>query len=329
MICICTALNFSSENHYFGRNFDWVKSYGEKPILTPRKHKILFGKGNIANEHFAILGMGIKSGGYPLYFDGVNEKGLCMAGLNFPNNAVYGKEKCGMANIASYEMILWVLAQCETTEQAKTLLSDTNVTNASFSTQYWSTPLHWIISDKNGSVTAETTKEGLEVYENPVGVLTNNPPFLTQYGNIEKYLTLSPHQPQNSLAEKLNLKGYSRGMGAVGLPGDYSSQARFIRGVFVSQNAGFGKNDEECINQCFHMLSAVEVPKGCVTDKDGEEYTVYSSCINADKGVYYLKKYEDNSIIAVNMHELNLNSDKIFVYCGKSHNKYQSDDIST
>jgi choloylglycine hydrolase len=36
-----------------------------------------------------MIGTAIVADDYPLYFDAVNEDGLCAAGLNFPGNAVY------------------------------------------------------------------------------------------------------------------------------------------------------------------------------------------------------------------------------------------------
>ena len=96
--------------------------------------------------------------------------------------------------------------------------------------------LHWIIADKSGAITVESVADGLKVYENPVGVLTNNPPFNYQMFNLNNYMHLAVENRENTFAEELNLNQYSRGMGGMGLPGDLSSQSRFVRVAFVKMN---------------------------------------------------------------------------------------------
>lgn len=308
---MCTALNYNSKHHYFGRNLDWETSYGEYVVITSKLFPVNFRKEKSVTSHYAIIGMGIICEDYPLYFDAVNEKGLCVAGLNFQGNAVYNTPVEGMYNITPFEFILWVLSKCETADEAKTLLLKTNIIDMQFNKDYPLTPMHWIISDREKSIVAEPVSQGLEIYDNPTGVLTNNPPFPMQYHNLNNYMSLSPSQPQNTFSKKLNLETYSRGMGALGLPGDYSSQSRFVRGVFVSHNMTKCDNEKDSVNQFFHMLSAVEQPNGCVITENGLEYSIYSSCMNADKGIYYYKNYEDNCIFKADMGEYDISSDKL------------------
>lgn len=311
---MCTALNFYSKTHYFGRNLDWEHSYGERVIITPRNFPIYFREETPMLNHYAIIGMGVVSDNYPLYFDAANEVGLCVAGLNFPDNAVYNIPMEGMYNVAPFELILWVLSQCKTADEAKLLLSKANIIDIRFNREYGLTPMHWIISDSEKSVVAEPTYNGLMLYDNPTGVLTNNPPFSVQYHNLNNYMSLSTSEPQNKFSEKLNLDKYSRGMGAIGLPGDYSSQSRFVRAVFVSHNATECDTEEGSVNQFFHLLSAVEMPKGCVVTKNGLEHTVYSSCINTANGIYYYKMYGSNNIYKADMYKYDIESDKLKVF---------------
>ena len=97
--------------------------------------------------------------------------------------------------------------------------------------------LHWIIADKNDCIVVESVKESINVYNDPVGVLTNNPPFDMQMFRLNDFRGLSPKQPENTFSDKLDLTSYSRGMGAMGLPGDLSSQSRFVRAAFVKMNS--------------------------------------------------------------------------------------------
>lgn len=175
--------------------------------------------------------------------------------------------------------------------------------------------LHWIISDENESITVESMSDGLHIYDNPVGVLTNNPPFPQQMFQLNNYMYLSPKQPRNTFCENLALDAYSRGMGGLGLPGDLSSSSRFVRVAFTKVNAISGESEEESVSQFFHILGSVDQQRGCCEVADGKyEITLYTSCCNVTKGIYYYNTYENHQISAVDMHVENLDSDKMICY---------------
>jgi choloylglycine hydrolase len=163
-----------------------------------------------------------------------------MAGLNFVGNAVYGRPESGKENIAQFELIPWILAQCATVRDARKLLETVNITDTAFSADLPPAQLHWMIGDREAVITVEAVREGLRIYDNPVGVLTNNPPFDEQLFNLNNYLNLSAQEPENRFSDKIDLKPCSRGMGALGLPGDWSSPSRFVRAAFVKLNSVSG-----------------------------------------------------------------------------------------
>lgn len=310
---MCTAISVTYHNHYFGRNLDYEHSFGEKIVITPRNYPFEFANGINLNNHFALIGMALPYKNYPLYFDATNEKGLSMAGLNFPDNAHYNKKILGKSNIASYEFIPWVLSQCESVNDAKDLLKNANITDDAFDKHLTPSPLHWLIADKYASITIEQTLSGLRLFENPVGVLTNNPAFDMQLFNLRNYLSVSANDPENKFSEKINLKPYSRGMGALGIPGDLSSMSRFIRACFTKLNSVFGNSETETVNQFFHILYSVYQQKGCVKVGNEYEITQYTSCCNTDKGIYYYTTYYNSCITAVDMNKAELDSDALVV----------------
>lgn len=312
---MCTAVNYKTKDHYFGRTLDYEISYGEKVVVTPRNFLLKFRKVEEIKSHFAMIGIAAVVNDYPLYYDATNEKGLSMAGLNFPGNAAYKSEIEGMDNIAPFEFIPWILGQCENVENAMKLLEKMNLVNINFSEELPLSPLHWIISDRDKSITVESVKDGLKIYENPVGVLTNNPPFDMQMFNLNNYISLSKEDPVNSFAKELGLDIYSRGMGAMGLPGDLSSASRFVKAVFTKMNSCSGDSESESISQFFHILGSVQQQRGCVLVGNGKyEITIYTSCCNTDKGMYYYTTYENNQITGVDMHKENLDDNKLVVY---------------
>lgn len=312
---MCTAVSFLSKNHYFGRNLDLEYSYIETVAITPRNYPFKFRKKDTLETHYAMIGIAYVHEGYPLYYDATNEKGLSMAGLNFPKYADYKPEASEKDNIAPFEFIPWILGQCATIAEAKTLLERLNLLEEHYSRELPLSPLHWMIADRNSSIVVESVKEGLKIYENPVGVLTNSPTFDMQLFQLNNYMSLSPKAPQNHFSPDLNLQRYSNGMGAIGMPGDWSSQSRFVKTVFTKMNSVCGDSENENVSQFFHILGSVEHQRGCVDMGDNlYEITIYSSCCNTDKGIYYYRTYENNQITAVDMHRENLDGTQVISY---------------
>ena len=311
---MCTAVTFLTSDHYFGRNLDLEYSYKEAVTITPRHFNFPFRKVHSLKEHYAMIGIATVADGYPLYYDATNEKGLSMAALNFPENAVYQTLSEQQDNIAPFEFIPWVLGQCADVEAALNMIDNLNLANISFSKEYPISPLHWILADSSRALTIEPINGGLKIFENRFGVLTNNPPFNYHIHNLKNYMNLTREEPENRLAPGLELTPFSRGMGAIGLPGDLSSQSRFVRAVFTKFNSVCGQTEAESISQFFHILGSVAQQYGCVRVGESFEKTVYSSCCNTDKGIYYYKTYENSQITAVNMHKVDLNRNDIVSY---------------
>ncbi|WP_242359472.1 choloylglycine hydrolase [Lactococcus petauri] len=312
---MCTSITYVTKDHYFGRNFDYEISYNEEVAITPRNYNLEFRKIENLNAHYAMIGIVAGVADYPLYYDATNEKGLSMAGLNFSGYAHYNEYKAGKENVSPFEFIPYILGQCTTVNEAKKLLDNINLVNINFSEEIPLSPLHWLLADKEKSIVIESMEEGLHIYDNPVGVLTNNPSFDHQLFNLNNYRSLSRVTPKNNFSDQIDLNVYSRGMGGIGLPGDLSSMSRFVRATFTKLNSVSGDSEEESVGQFFHILGSVEQQKGlCDVGDEKYEYTVYSSCCNVDKGIYYYRTYENSQITAVNMFKENLDGDKIVKY---------------
>ena len=337
---MCTSISFNTTNHFFGRNLDVTHSYSEAITITPRNFPFHFRCYPDICSHYAIIGMAVVINDYPLYFDATNEVGLSIAGLNFPDNAHYFPFKENMDNITPYELIPWILSTCSSVEEVKIKLSNINLLDMAFNENLPLTPLHWHIADKHNSITLESTKEGVMFYDNPTGVLTNNPPFPIQLFNLNNYMNLSVAPPKNTFSSKLPLSLYSLGLGSLGLPGDYSSMSRFVKATFVkshmeilsqynmdvflqsnvmttlkTQKEPVSHLETVNVSQFFHILYSVAMPFGLVlTEQNDYEYTSYSSCCNTDTGIYYYTTYLDRSIKAVAMNFQDLDSCKLIVH---------------
>ena len=303
---MCTAISFLGKRHYFGRNLDLEHHWQEQVVIAPRFLPLA----GIKN-HYAIIGMATVINGYPLFFEGTNEQGLSVAALNFPGNAAYHPPKKGKRSIPSYDFISYILTQCASCEEAEQLLKESVITNEAYQDALPPTPLHWIIADREHSLVVESTVEGLQLYENPVGVLSNNPPFPMQMTMLCNYMRLSPAEAENQIAPGVSLEPYSNGMGAMGLPGDFSSPSRFVRAVFVKYAT---QKDCDDLSQFFHMLGAVEQVDGCVRVGDKFQKTLYTCCCDTEKGIYYYTTYGNRQITAIDMHRTDLDSNSLTAF---------------
>ncbi len=304
---MCTALSLKVRNHYFGRNLDLDCSYGEKVCVLPRNLPLHFRKMGTMESHDAMIGMAVVAEGEALFYDAANEHGLCMAGLNFPGNAHYFPELPEKDNVTPFELIPWILGRCTTVREARACLDRVNLVNISFSKDLPLSPLHWMISDGEGSVTVEPTREGLRVYENPVGVMTNNPPFPYHMMNLNNYRGLQVNTPENRICPELELDVYCQGLGALGLPGDVSSMSRFVRMVFNARHSVCRPEEGYAVSRFFHLLDSTAMIRGaCQTDTGQWDMTVYSACINASRGRYYYTTYNNRRICCVDMHRVDL-----------------------
>ncbi|MGN0571998.1 MAG: choloylglycine hydrolase [Candidatus Fimenecus sp.] len=312
---MCTAATYKTKDFYFGRTLDYEFSYGDELVVTPRNYPFSFRDAGELQTHYAIIGMACVVENTPLYYDAMNETGLCMAGLNFVGNAVYCKPEAGKDNVAQFEFIAWILGQCANVKEAREKLQNLNLTDTPFSAKLPVAQLHWILADRNEAITVESVQDGLKIYDNPVGVLTNNPPFPEQMFRLNDYMHLSPKSPENHFAESLPLYTYSRGMGAMGLPGDLSSQSRFVRVAFTKMHSVSGSSEQESVSQFFHILGSVDQQRGCCEVGEGKyEITLYTSCCNADKGIYYYNTYNNHQISGVDMHKEDLDGNALVRY---------------
>lgn len=312
---MCTCIDFKAKNYYFGRNLDLEYRFGERVVVTPRNYHFDLKNEESFDTKYAFIGMANVINNYPLYAEASNEKGLSIAGLNFPGNAKYFEPIEGKVNIAPFELTPWLLGNFTSVKEFKKVAKNLNLTNIMFNDSLPAGEMHWMISDKNESIVLEQTKDGMHVYENPYGVLTNNPEFYYHMMNMNNYMNLSPRYAENRVSEKLNLAPYAQGMGAIGMPGDVSPASRFVRATFNKFNAVTCDKEEDNVAQFFHILDSVAFIKGTVITKENNyDKTTYSCCINTNKGIYYYKTYYNNQINAVKLTNENMNAKELYIH---------------
>ena len=300
---MCTAFTLKGDAMYFGRNMDIEYGFGEAVVITPREYSMETKLRGVIRGRYAMIGMGNVTGGYPLYAEAANERGLCMAGLNFPGSAVYLKEaREGCVPVTPYELIPLVLGSCAGVGEARALLETVDIVDIPFSPAMPTAPLHWIVADSDESIVLERTEEGMRIYDNPFGVLTNNPPFPFHRENVRQYINLRAGRPENAMCPDMELSPFGQGAGAMGLPGDYSPASRFAKTVFCKMNSVCGRDRDSMVSQVFHILDAVAMVSGSVITGEGKpDVTTYSCCIDTASGDYYYKTYGNNRLTRVEL----------------------------
>ncbi|MGL5152815.1 MAG: choloylglycine hydrolase [Clostridium sp.] len=317
---MCTALSIkSNENkHFFGRNMDLAYNFNQSILIIPRNYnfKDIVTGDTITNGN-AIIGMGTIIDNHAVLADGMNEKGLACAGLNFARYSHYEEnETPGKKNIPPYDFIHWVLSNHETVTEVKATIKNIELIARPINKNTPLPTLHWMIADKTGkSIVVEKTKTSFAVYDNPVGVMTNNPTFDWHLTNLNEYITITPNFPKETNWSDLTLKPLGVGIGGRGIPGDYGSASRFVRIAYLRSHMTALENDVAAISQFFNMLDYVKMVKGgAITNDNLEDLTLYSSCMNQEKGIYYYKTYNNNRINAVDMNKEDLDASEVKIF---------------
>ena len=303
---MCTAIALHGESFLFGRNMDLDWNFDGEILITPRNMPFSFlEKGK---PHYAIIGMAKAVDNYPLYADAANERGLCIAGLHFPQSGHYFSEAPeGSQEIASFELIPWILSTCATVEEALSHLQRACLVDRPFCKDIPTTPLHWIVADQHHALTVEPTVEGLKVYQNSVGILTNEPPFPFHMENRKYYQGLSAEHVISDAGNNL----LPLGTASIGLPGDYSSISRFVKADFLLRCA----ENEDTVYEAgdlFRLLQAVAPTKGSVRLQNGKSHhTVYSCCMEPLKGIYHFQTYDGLSTTTKTLFSYPLETDSL------------------
>ncbi|MBP3886162.1 MAG: choloylglycine hydrolase [Cellulosilyticum sp.] len=330
---MCTALTLKTEDDYtlFGRNMDLEYTFGQRVQLIPRNYAYT---NSITNEtchtKYAILSMGTLLGGkHPTLADGMNEKGLACAGLNFPDYISYADEPVdGKINIAPYDFMLWVLSNFSSIEELRGPLENINLVAKPYDEQTPIATLHWIIKDTTGAcLVVESTKEKLCIYDNHIGVLTNSPTFDWHITHLNQYVGLSSYQAENTSWCDQELTPSGHGLGAFGLPGDSSSISRFVRIAFFKSILPPIPTLERGISEHFKLLGNVSMTNGIIIKPHNQyEITIYTSCMCLEKGIYYYNNYTNQRINAIDMHKEDLDATEIkaFDYLNKEDINYQN-----
>jgi penicillin V amidase len=319
---MCTALALQSieMETIFGRTMDF--SYDIEPgfYVIPRNY-LWHNVYTMERYHdcYSFIGIGQESDGILGFFDGVNERGFAAAALYFAGYADYGisEREMNKEPIPSLDFLHYILGRCSSVDELQIVLKDVCIVGLPDPVTQVAAPLHWIASDRSGKcVVIEQTKSGLNVYNNPIGVMANSPDFMWHMTNLRNYMEISTTQKKEVDWGNIQLEHFGQGGGTCLMPGGYTSPERFVRTAFLKTHVEEPKNSLDAILTCFHILEGVSIPKGVVfTDKGTCDYTKYTAFINTSTCEYYFKTYNSSQIITTSLWD-NYNNSSYPIFIG-------------
>lgn len=307
---MCTSLTYenSQGDHFLARTMDFAFELGGQPVFMPRNQKIQGDAGAFTTK-YGFIGAGRNLSHY-MFVDGVNEFGLGVAALYFPQYAQYQKtapaDKLGLA---PHDVTAWALGNAKSVADLRELVRHIQILDVPVALLGLTTPLHFIFSDPTGDTAVlEATSEDLRLIDDPVGVMTNAPQLSWHLQNLSTYGTMQAAERPLHDYMGFSLKTQGPGTGALGLPGDYTSPSRFVRTVYNKHYSLPTSGTPATLNLLQHLLDSVTIPKGVKLKADGKsDYTQYRGYANLDDRTYFMEPYDNQELQGIHLTDEMLN----------------------
>jgi choloylglycine hydrolase len=198
--------------------------------------------------------------------DGMNEKGLVVGVLVLPGFAEFQPFDPAQANISigPLELANFVLTQFATVDEVREGLKKIRVVPVPEPALGGiPAPVHLTVIDQSGkAIVVQYLKGELKVFDNPLRVLTNSPPFDWHMTNLRNYINLSAVALPTKEIEDLDFAPIGAGSGFLGIPGDYTPPSRFVRAVAYTQTARETPDGDETVYEVFRLLDNFNLPLG-------------------------------------------------------------------
>lgn len=256
------------------------------------------------NLKYSVMGVGGEKTpemNFDSVVDGINEKGLSGQSLYFGDYNVYAsKEKIaelGKTPVYAEEFVFWALGNSESVADLKEQINKVAIIDEGLFNPAMALPQHFMFFDTTGaSVVVEPSIEGgFQVFDNPIGIMTNSPTFDWHLTNLRNYTAISEESSPNIQMGDLAVKSIGKGSGLREMPGDYTAPGRFIRAAYMKNLIG-DFHEETAINTIFHMQSSFDIPRDMVKTDLGCQYNHYTVVYDLDKVEMHIRMYDDLNI---------------------------------
>ncbi len=269
---------------------------------------------------YAFVGVGMPQ--LNKYIDGMNEAGLSAAALWFDEEYQNFSEKDYPKAIDNLRVISWLLSNFATVDEVKQNISHVYVWGEVFDPMGMVIPLHLAVHDAKGkSIVIEYVKGRLNLYDNPVGVMTNNPSFDWHLNNLARYANLRPESPSSLNFTGTELSYPGDGSGFLGIPGEATSSSRFVRAALYSKYSDAPETADKGVILAAHILNAVDIPIGIsrvpattpTETRQGSayrDYTLWAVIKDLKNKVLYYRTYNDLTLRKIDLMKLKPEKEK-------------------
>lgn len=244
------------------------------------------------------------------YVEGFNEKGLSFDGLMF-TGAVYQPHVAGQS-IPLDNFAAWALGNFATVAEVKQALGTVKISDSS-NKKLKDMGMHVAFHDAAGqNLVVEFIGGKVNIYDNPLGVMTNRPEFPWQLTNLRNYVNLNAQDKDSRMLNGVKIEATGVGSGLLGLPGDWTPPSRFVRTAFCVDAALPAKNAKEAVNLAEHILNVVDIPKGVIKENTPVPFVKtygYAQWVlikDLTNKVLYYKTYDDTAWKAVDLKKFDL-----------------------
>lgn len=321
LACTSFLLRTADNGAVYGRTMEFAMPLKSSVIVVPR-HYALSSTGPDGKPAMAWQGkyaaVGLNALGVTALIDGMNEKGLAGGILYFPGNAGYADPaKTDMAkSLAPWDFLTWALTNFATVDEVKAALADISIITVVQAEMGIAPPVHYTLHDASGkSLVVEPVDGTLKVYDNPLGVMTNSPPFDWHLTNLRNYVKLSDHNAPPLVVAGQNFAPLGQGSGLLGIPGDPTPPSRFIRALGYTLSAERQPSGIESVRLAEHILNNFDIPKGWIRDQKSQdtsntplEYTQWSTVADLSNKKFYVKTYEDQVLRGIDLMSFDLDA---------------------
>jgi choloylglycine hydrolase len=320
----CTGIRLTSQDGslIYARTLEDAIDFQSNIIVVPHgKAYVGTGNDNKPGLHWTTnYGfVGPNALGQPYVCDGMNEKGLAIGNFQFTGFVKFQKIEPADADrvIASYEVATYLLGTCGTVQEAIDALRNVRVCEVGSSAQdHAMGDFHYFVHDAEGHCAVIEYIDGvMNVHDNPLGVLTNSPPFDWQMTNLRNYLHLNVDNAAPVSLSGKTFTGFGQGTGLLGMPGDFTPPSRFVRAVTFTHAAFPTATAEETVLQAFHLLNQFDIPPGTVrVNDDGKqlyECTRWTTAADLKNLRYYFNTYQSRRVRVVDLKKADFNAKDI------------------
>jgi len=256
---------------------------------------------------------GMNTLGHDISTDGINEAGLSVGTLYIPGFVQYQPfpTQAGKPAISNLELSNWLLSSFATVDEVRAALPKVVVYDLTMPPA-GPQPLHWAIADaRGGAIVVEYVEGSLRIHDNPIGTLTNSPNFEWHLTNLREHVNLTNQNVDPLRLGSVEIAPLSQGSGLLGIPGDYTGPARFVRATALAWSTVPPPTAAEGANAAFHVLNAVDIPIGAVAQripgKDGAaptlayEQTQWATVHDLTNRLLYYRTYGDLTVRKVDL----------------------------